>query len=208
MTTARSPRRGAVRRKFYQVRHGRGRAGGFELLNGDRLFPALRVPAENRSHFLRPNVPLQNFPEAPIFLSDAKLGPIARDFEYPVGYWFISEKMKSVLQAVDPEAFAFLQCHVRSRDGQERPTRWLCNVVRILDALDEERSKVRIGVASNGNKFYNLLGVPKLVFKEAIVGCCHIFKMKYSPETIICDQEMREACKSAKITGISFEITE
>jgi len=43
---------------------------------------------------------------------------------------------------MDPEALDFLQCHIRSPDGQELPARWFCNV-RILDALDEERSEVR-----------------------------------------------------------------
>jgi hypothetical protein len=114
---------------------------------------------------MKPEVPLADFPEAPVFLCDAKLGRIHWDFELDAGYWFISDKMKSVRQAVDQEAFAFLQCHVRSFDGQERPVRWLCNVVRILDALDEEKSEVRIGVSSSGSKIYFLSG-GKLVFKS------------------------------------------
>jgi len=62
----------------------------------------------------------------------------------------------------------------------------------ILDALDEERSEVEIAVANNGSKFYDPLSLgPKLVFKESIVGSCHIFRMKYSLRTVIFDEEMR-----------------
>jgi len=159
-------------------------------------------------------VQLRDFPEAPIFLADAKLGAIHLDFEVHAGYWFISDKMKSVLQEVDPEAFAFLQCHVRSPDGQERPVRWLCDVVRVLDALDEEKSeassrwygKQLVCVAKDGSKFYSAFH-EALFFKESVVGNSHIFKMKYSPETVICNEEMRQACKLAQLSGISFFVT-
>jgi len=164
---------------------------------------------------LTAEVLLRDFSEAPVFLSDAKLGPIHWDFEIDTGYWFISDKMKSVLQVVDPVAFAFLECHVGSPDGQELPVRWLCDVVRVLDALDEEKSeasskwygKELVCVARNGGKFYSPVGMEALFFNEPVVGNCHIFRMKYSPERIICDEEMRQACKSAQISGISFNVT-
>ena len=210
MATARS-------RKFYKVScRVRSRAGRYALLNGDRLFPEnpWGAPAQNPSAFLRPGVPLQDFPEAPVFLADAKLGPIHWDFEVDTGYWFISDKMKTVLQAVDPEAFAFLQCHVRSPDGQECPVRWLCDVVRVLDALDEEKSeasskwygKPLVCVAKNGSKFYNP-STEALFFKESVVGNCHAFRMKYGHESVIFDEEMRQTCKSAQLSGIRFRVT-
>jgi hypothetical protein len=93
--------------------------------------------------------------------------------------------------------------------------RWLCDVVRVLDALDEEKSeasskwygKQLVCVAKNGSKYYSSLGTEVLFFKESVVGSCPIFRMKYSPESIICDEEMRQACKSAQLSGISFRIT-
>jgi len=141
-------------------------------------------------------------------MCDARLGPVYWDLENPAGHWFISDKMTSVLQATDPEGLDFLQCHIRSPDGQALPARWFCNI-RILDALDEERSEVEIAVANNGSKFYDPLSLgPKLVFKESIVGSCHIFRMKYSLRTVIFDEEMRQACKSAQLRGMSFYHTE
>jgi Protein of unknown function (DUF1629) len=75
--------------------------------------------------------------------------------------------MKSFLQAVGPEAFAFLRRDIRSPDGQELPSRWLCDVVRILDALDEAKSAVEIGVAGDGSKVYGEIDL-KFTFKESV----------------------------------------
>jgi Protein of unknown function (DUF1629) len=73
--------------------------------------------------------------------------------------------MKLVFQAIDQDAFAFLQCNIRSFDGQERAVRWFCNVIRIIDALDEEKPEVRIAVARDGSKIY-FYSPGDLVFKE------------------------------------------
>ena len=92
--------------------------------------------------------------------------------------------------------------------------RWLCEVVRVLDALDEEKTEAYykwygrqlIGVADNGTKIYRLVGTEALFFKETVVGGHHIFRVQYSPATVICDEEIRQACKSAQLTGISFDV--
>jgi hypothetical protein len=194
-------RSGAKKREFYIVR-GRcaSRASGFDFLNGDRLFkggpPALLPPLGRRG--------FRDYPERPVFLADPKIGRTHRDFEGYSGYWFISAQMKSVLQEVDPRAFAFLECDIRSPDGNRQPARWLCDVVRVLDAVDETQSVVRVGIADDGRKYYRLDGDEKLVFKESVVGAAHIFRMKYFGARIICDEELRRACKLADIQGVSF----
>jgi Protein of unknown function (DUF1629) len=198
----RSMHRKAKKRKFFivtsKVAH---QASGFRLLNGDNLFasgPLTFLPPLGLRGF-------RNYPERPVFLANAKLGRIHWDLEEYSGYWFISEKMKSVLQMVDPGAFSFLACEMRSPDGMRQPTRWLCDMTRVLDALDEAQSTARIGVASNGSKFYNLSGSERLSFQESIVGDFHIFRMKFFEAKVICDEELRLACKSADLKGISFD---
>jgi hypothetical protein len=190
------------RRKFFIVQsRTASRASGFELLNGDRLFVdggAAFWPPPGRRGF-------RDYPERPVFLADAKLGRLHWDLEEFSGYWFISEKMKSVLQKVDSEAFVFLECDTQSPDGKHQPARWLCDVVRVLDALDEDQSNARIGVASNGSKFYNLTGSERFIFKETAVGESHIFRMKFFDAKVICDEELRLACKSADLKGIAFD---
>ncbi len=195
-------RRRVEKHKFFvmtsRVAH---QASGFRLLNGDRLFkvgPLTFLPPLGLRGF-------RDYPERPIFLDDVKLGRIHRDLEEYSGYWFISEKMKSVLQTVDPEAFAFLECDIQSSDGTRQPARWLCDAVRVLDALDEDQSTAEIGVATDGSKVYHYVHTAKLIFKESIVGSSHIFRMKYFKPTTICDDEFRLACKSADLKGISFD---
>ncbi|WP_422678576.1 imm11 family protein [Bradyrhizobium ottawaense] len=44
----------------------------------------------------------------------------------------------------------------------------------------------------------------KLVFREAAIGNAHIFRMAYDEATVICDQEFKDACKSAGLRRIRF----
>jgi uncharacterized protein DUF1629 len=197
-----APARSRTRhRKFYIVRNrAASRASGFEVLNRESLFkegPPTFLPPLGQRGF-------RAYPERPVFVADPKFGRLYRDLEGYSGYWFISEKMKSVLQEIDPEAFAFLECEVRSPDGNRQPSRWLCDVIRVLDALDETQSTVRVGVADDGSKYYRMGGGDKLVFKESVVGDARIFRMKYFDANIICDEELRKACKSTDLKGISF----
>jgi hypothetical protein len=141
-------------------------------------------------------------------MADPKLGRTHRDFEGYSGFWFISDRMKYVLENTDRDAFAFLRCEMRSPDGSELPDRWLCDVIRVVDALDEEKSEAGISIADDGSKVYQILGSPRLIFKEDIVGHSHVFRMKYFQGWVICDDEMKHACKSAAVIGISFQLTD
>jgi Protein of unknown function (DUF1629) len=198
-----APRAGrpAKSRKFYIVARSRGtRGSGFELLNDRALFqggPPIFVPPPGRRGF-------RDYPETPVFLSDARLGRTDRDFEEYCGYWFISDRTKAVLDRVDSAAFAFLKCRVQLPDGTDGPVRWLCDVVPVLDALDEEKSKIAIRTAGDGSKVYNFFGGENLVFREDAVGPHHVFRMMFFDAKIIGDEEMRLACKAGDITGVRF----
>jgi hypothetical protein len=205
-TRSQLPERAAGRarkkRRFYIVYPKvTGRGLGYRLLNADTLLvdgAAIITPLPGRRGF-------RNYPETPVFLADPKDGPIDWDFRTYSAYWLISDAMKAVLESVDPAAFAFLKCKSQLPDGSQGPALWLCDVVRVLDALDEERSRVRIETASDGSKYYGLAGGPSFVFKEDIVGSAHVFRLKHAEDLVICDEEMRLACKQAELTGISFE---
>jgi hypothetical protein len=195
--TALGAGRAPKKRKFYIVTHSTvSRASGFELLNERTLLPFLEPPPGRRG--------FRDYPEAPVFLCDARVGRTNRDFEEYCGYWFISDRMKEVLERFDSAAFAFLKCKVQLPDGTEGSLRWLCDVVHVLDALDEEKSRIAISTASDGSKFYSFFGGENLVFKEDAVGPHHIFRMKYRESKVICDGEMRSVCKAAELVGISF----
>lgn len=149
----------------------------------------------------------RNYATTPILRFDTRLGRAVRDME-PIGqFWLVSDRAKAVLEQVDSDAFAFLECRVELRDGSEGPRYWLCDVVRVLDALNEPESTAMIKKNDRGDKVYNMIGDEILVFKEDVVSSNHIFRMRYRESTVICDDVMRDACKTAGLKGWSFRDT-
>jgi Protein of unknown function (DUF1629) len=144
-----------------------------------------------------------NYPEPPRLLFDKTLGRPPRDLELCSEYWLISDRLKTVLEAVDPAGVAFVRCEVRLRGGEPGPTYWLCDVVRVLDAVDEMASRLGIYDA-RGRKIYSLAGGASLVFKEDVVGSAHIFRMAYLKPQVIGDQQLKDSCKAAGLKGITF----
>ncbi|WP_246563117.1 imm11 family protein [Bradyrhizobium liaoningense] len=105
---------------------------------------------------------------------------------------------------LDPEALVFVPCDVRlPRGSYDGPDYRLCDVVRVLDALDESQSRLKIGIRDDvryldhGKKYYDVGLGSKLVFREATIGKAHVFRMAYSETAVICDQDLKDACKSA-----------
>lgn len=184
-------------RRFYDIdaNYRIGGRPGFMLQNLGRLKGYLRHPLTD-PHY-------SAFPEVPRFLFDKKLGRTPRDIEQYQGHWLVSDQMKAVFESVDRDAFAFAPCEVQLTDGAEGPRRWLCTVVRVLDALDEEVSRLTIG-EDNGKKSYVLKTGMSLVFRDEAVGAAHIFRMAYYEPVVICDQVMKDACQQADLKGILF----
>jgi Protein of unknown function (DUF1629) len=122
-------------RKRYQMNfdYNRQSKRGFLLENRLSMAPdekALRPPPGRRG--------FQDYPEAPRFLFDKSAGRLPLDLEEVGVYWLVSDRTKSVFEAVDPAGFAFLACDVRLPSGDyDGPSYWLCDVLRVLDALDE-----------------------------------------------------------------------
>jgi hypothetical protein len=184
-------------RKFYcmDADYNRGGAPGFELENADAV--------ERYLHGWRSDPYYSKLPERPRFLFDKKLGRPPRDLEGYVGHWLVSDRMKAVLEEIDRDAFGFVSCDVFLPDGTAGPHRWLCNAVRVLDALDEQESELRI-VEDMGQKVYLLTGPTRLIFCEDVVGPAHVFRMRFMDVTVICDQAMKDACRQAGLKGIDF----
>jgi hypothetical protein len=190
-------------RKFYQMDLNlrvRGRAG-YRLENESELLQGQRL--------LGPPTGRRGFPEylePPRFLFDERLGHFPRDLELCHSFWLISDRMKTVLETVDPEGFAFLRCEVRLTDGEPGPASWLCDVLRILDAVDEAASRVKIKFLPQYNaKTYQLAGGANLLFKEDVVGTAHIFRLLHLKPAVFCDQQIKDACKAAGLKGVSFK---
>jgi hypothetical protein len=199
-TRARKPKA----RKFYKMEQDfrASSAPGYRIENETRLLFGRRIlgPGPEQRGF-----PI--YPEAPRILFDKKLGRPVRDLEQCSDYWLISDRMKAVLEATDAEGFAFVKCEVRLRDGEPGPDYWLCDVVRVLDAVDEMASRLKI-YDEAGEKTYSLRGGANLVFKEDVVGSAHVFRMAHLEAAVICDEQIKDACRAAHLRGVALIDTE
>ncbi|MCO4316820.1 DUF1629 domain-containing protein [Phyllobacterium sp. 21LDTY02-6] len=188
-------------RKFFTIGHdyrGGGKGPGIKLINGKALITTgmtMFCPPRGRRGFALP------LAETPHFIEEKGYRP-TRDLEANGFYWFISQRTKEVFESVDPEGFAFVPCDFTLPDGSKGDQRYLCDVIRELDAIDEEKSKVKVEYEGEW-KAYNPMGGASIVFDEERTGDAHVFKQIHLGG-LICDDVLRDACKSAKLTGILF----
>ena len=177
---------------------GEGKVPGIEIANED----ALALPG---AHTVAPpdGDPAQ-YPERPHLVHVPQLGGLPRDFENLFGIWIVSEALKRVFVSVVPEGFTFVACDFTLADGTTGPQYDFCGVLRTLDALDEDASrlKIEIGDYLNG-KFYKFSGGANLVFRKEVIGSAHVFLTPIS-ETVFCDRILRDAVFAANLSGVRF----
>lgn len=150
--------------------------------------------------------------ETPRLRHDPKEGKLPRDWHVGFsGYWLVSERLKQVFEAVDPEGFAFVACDFFLADGTQGPLYYLCDVVRQLDAIDEGVSIMMEPIIEpSGNKIYDFSGGAELAFKKEVVGNSHVFRTPYTRH-VFCDCVLQEAVKEAgrgpdgRIRGLRFK---
>src|SRR5262249_15367501 len=131
------------------------------------------------------------YPEPPRLLIDPKRGRPPSDCDWYGGYWIVSDKLKAVLDAVDPDACAFVKCDVRHAQGKATDGGyWLMDIVRNLDAVDESASRrlnIRYDARLARGKSYGLTGLSDVVFKPDVVGSAHLFGLIFALGSIFCD---------------------
>lgn len=178
------------------TRGGRGHGVVFENVKKLRTPPRLILRPEGGG-----------FPplfEKPLLVYSPKKGEPPEDLEGGMsGYWLVSDHLREVLISIDPSAFEFVECDYRLADGTAGPRYFLCDVTRVIDAVDEAASKFRIIHEDGypGGKFYDLKGGSSLAFRRDVVGSAHIFRTPYSGNLVFCDRALRDAVLSAGIGG-------
>jgi hypothetical protein len=71
--------------------------------------------------------------------------------------------------------------------------------------VDEEKSDVKIEYDPQSNKkVYSITGCRNVVFSEQAVGSARIFRMRYLWPVIICDQNLKDACREVGTKGTWF----
>ncbi|MBO9741256.1 DUF1629 domain-containing protein [Xanthomonas axonopodis pv. begoniae] len=185
MATQNKPRKG----EFYILRsdvRGGGRGHGVEFDNEDAVpFPiAYSRPGEDAG--------LAALKETPRLRHDSRIGDMPDDLDSGFKrYWLVSEPLKQVLEAADPEGFAFALCDFRLEDGTPGAPHYLCEVVRIIDAIDEEASTVKVLTGYRNGKHYSVAGGAELGFRKDVIGAAHIFRTPYTSDAF-CDRFLRD----------------
>lgn len=108
------------------------------------------------------------------------------------------------MDSVDPNAFVFVEAEYRLADGSAGPTFFLCDVVRTVDALDEDASQLNIIISDEfvEGKYYDLTGDVRLAFKKDVLGSAHVFRLPYHG-MVFCDRVFKDAVEAAGIGGQS-----
>ncbi len=116
--------------------------------------------------------------------------------------WLISDRLKQLYEKVDLEAFAFCKVDMDySNFPDPGPDYWFVQMVRELDCVDEENSKI---LFQAGIKSKNYLALEELKMRPEAVGNAHAFRLQYARQTEIIDDVLLDAMRSEKISGFEY----
>lgn len=123
---------------------------------------------------------------------------------WPVlGMWFVSERLKQLLEQIDPQAFEFAATQVDySTFDEPGPAYWLCNLARQLDCIDDEKSKVTFQTQVDF-KAYDLLIDVKM--RPEVIGDAHAFRLVHMHGAQLVDDILVQAMTAAKMRAWRFE---
>ncbi len=177
---------------------GGGKIPGLEIANKGNL----RLPGTYTIE--PPNGDPNQYSERPQLVQVPEIGGMPRDFEDLFGMWIVSERLKRVFESTDPDGFAFAACDFTLADGSAGPPYYFCGVLRSLDALDEDASrlKIEIGDFVNG-KYYDRSGGASLIFRKDAVGSAHAFLTPFALD-VFCDHVLRDAVVASGVQGVRF----
>jgi len=165
-----------------------GRGHGLELENGGAIPMARHLS-------LKPDgCGLSALRETPRLRYSKDKGDMPNDLERGFrGYWLVSSELRHVFEAAAPAAFMFAGCDLILENGSLDQSYSLCEVASTVDAIDEERSVVRIlteGYPSG--KHYSIAGGASLSFKTEAVDGVHVFRTPYASDAY-CDRFFRDS---------------
>jgi hypothetical protein len=198
-----SPDRSAAKpRRFFVLGWAaHARPAGLELLNKEVLF------GERSAIFMPPELTRRGFrdyPARPAFRISTRLGRRPDDIERMDEFWLVSAQAKQVLAGIAGSDFWFLPVDTIVEGDETRQTWFLCDVVTMLDAIDEPRSRVRVSVDDRGERIHLISPLDCLAFDETVVGTHRLFRLTTNFRAVICDDVVRSAVRSAKLKGLMF----
>ncbi len=190
--------------KFYILRDPpREWPSGREFLNQEEVCrgsgsPILSAPSPFQRGF-------RDYAVRPRFRVGKRLGIKPYDVERYSEYWLVSDRAKQLFDEIHASDFTYLAVDTEFDPGSEPTTYWLCDIVTVLDAVDEARSAVQSRIADDGSKVHQMVGYASVAFDENLVGRHCVFRMKTNWPTLIGSESFKIAFKQAGLTGISFK---
>lgn len=129
-----------------------------------------------------------------------------RDLDLMNGFWIVSNRCKTFLESIDQLAFEFLECECSDESGLFLENRWICAIVRVVDALDEVKTNVSIKDDPLWHNTYFISTYDNIYFNEdEIPSDCRIFKMAHLPQYIIADSIFYKSLKGENIKNFAFQ---
>jgi hypothetical protein len=185
-------------RSFYLV-YNWARSGpvGIEFINLDEVgqMPHPRSPWQRG---------FPSYPVRPRFKVSKRRGRLPPDVTNHGDYWFVSVAAKRFLDTFCPDDFTYQELDINVDAGGEPAQWWLCDVIHVLDAVDEQQSE-RLHTSFNdvGQKLHNMLH-GSTVFDRRIIGSHNVFRPKTNPSTIVCTTNFKNAFVEAGLKGQTF----
>lgn len=182
-------------RKFYEVRP--------DGALGRLPFEIIDKVAFNFSK-LGPHPDGKGFPDyegVPILRFNPKRKRIS-DLNKNGSVWVVSDRARRLFERVDPAAFEFRPTEaMKAGKPREGDPYWLCAPIRVLDAIDENRSEIWIGRLGD-HYTYSSLHLTQM--KVDIVGNAHAFSPTCQVSTNVFDDVMVDEISQIGLAGFIY----
>lgn len=166
------------------------------LPSGEPGLP-LGTPFSALGTSLRPHV-FPSFSERPRFLIDLGKGRAPRHLEMKGSLWLVSDRFKMVAETFDPGGLIFSEVELVFSDGTPSPKYWLCDVIRVLEVVDEEKSDFKKIYYDETDWTYSFAG-GHLVIDKKSAGSAKVFRVAHMDIICVCTSEFKVALEQQGI---------
>ncbi|MEM1035866.1 MAG: DUF1629 domain-containing protein [Pseudomonadota bacterium] len=124
------------------------------------------------------------------------------------GAWGVSNKVRDIVEALDPDAHQFFPLDITYSDGTKPPLQYsLMNVHRKIEAVDFQRSEengMQFKEVNSYRPYRQWTPMPGLVFRRSVVENKHLWMEPGTPRLRFASGELITAFQKAKVTGFGL----
>jgi hypothetical protein len=112
----------------------------------------------------------------------------------------VSDRLKAILENFDQEGFEFVRTETLYDGGtREGPPYWFCDVVRVLDCVDEAASALNY---YPNTKRYSV--IKNAVMRPEAVSSARVMRSRYYLGHVLVDDTFRNMVHAHNVRGIAF----